>query len=122
MCKLQWNYITSLCSKGIITIEDLVEELLGEIEESTERSVESIIKINKTTWKIRASESIEVINEQTGVTIPEGDYETIGGFILSELGRIPDVGEKITTSNGLLTVSRATKSKIEEVRLVLKSG
>lgn len=105
---------------GIITIEDLVEELLGEIEESTERSVESIIKINKTTWKIRASESIEVINEQIGINIPEGEYETIGGFILSELGRIPDVGEKIAIGHGLLTVSRATKSKIEEVRLVFK--
>lgn len=106
---------------GIITIEDLVEELLGEIEESTERSVESIIRINKTTWKIRASEAIGLINEQIGLNLPDGDYETIGGFILTELGRIPDAGEKIAIENGTLMVSRSTKSKIEEVRIVLKS-
>jgi CBS domain containing-hemolysin-like protein len=103
---------------GLVTIEDLVEELFGEIEESTAKSKESIIRINKTTWKIRASEEIETINEQLDVKIPEGEYETVAGFIISELGRIPESGEKISIEDGAITVTRAAKNKVEEVRLV----
>lgn len=103
---------------GLVTIEDLVEELLGEIEESTENSEQPIIRINKTTWKIRASESIETINEQIGVNIPEGEYETLAGFILVELGRIPETGEKIALNDSLIMITRAGRNIIEEVRLV----
>jgi CBS domain containing-hemolysin-like protein len=103
---------------GLVTIEDLVEELLGEIEESTEKSEQPIIRINKTTWKIRASESIETINEQIGVNIPEGEYETLAGFILAELGRIPETGEKIALNDSLIMITRAGRNIIKEVRLV----
>jgi len=105
---------------GLVTIEDLAEELFGEIEESTEKSDQPLIRINKTTWKIKASESIEIINEQIHVSIPEGDYETLAGFILFELGRIPETGEKIALNDGSLMVTRASKNMIEEVRLVKK--
>ncbi len=107
---------------GLVTIEDLVEELLGEIEESTENSEQPIIRINKTTWKIRASESIETINEQIGVNIPEGEYETLAGFILVELGRIPETGEKIALNDSLIMITRAGRNIIEEVRLVKKES
>jgi putative hemolysin len=103
---------------GLITIEDLAEELFGEIEESMEKSDQTIIRINKTTWKIKASESIETINEQLMVKIPEGDYETLAGFILAELGRIPETGEKIALTDSSIMVTRASNNKIEEVRLI----
>ncbi|KAF5431346.1 Hemolysin, partial [Candidatus Methanophagaceae archaeon] len=103
---------------GLVTLEDLVEELLGEIEESTEKSDQPIIRINKTTWKIKASESIETLNEQINANIPEGDYETLAGYILSELGRIPESGEKIALKNGSIMVTRAGRNLIEEVRFV----
>ena len=103
---------------GLITIEDLAEELFGEIEESTVKSDQPVIRINKTTWKIRASEPIEVINELLEINIPEGDYETLAGFILSELGRIPETGEKIAIKDGSIMVTRASKNMIEEVRLI----
>jgi len=107
---------------GLVTIEDLVEELLGEIEESTKKSEQPIIRINKTTWKIRASESIEIINEQIGVNIPEGEYETVAGFILVELGRIPETGEKIALNDSLIMITKAGRNIIEEVRLVKKES
>jgi CBS domain containing-hemolysin-like protein len=103
---------------GFVTIEDLVEELFGEIEESTVKSDQPIIRINKITWKIRASESIEVINEMLEVNIPEGEYETLAGFILFELGRIPETGEKIALNDSSIMVTKATKNMIEEVRLI----
>jgi CBS domain containing-hemolysin-like protein len=103
---------------GLVTIEDLAEELFGEIEESTIKSDQPIIRINKTTWKIRASESIDAINELLDVSIPEGDYETLAGFILSELGRIPEAGEKIALNDSSIMVTIAGKNLIEEVRLI----
>ncbi len=106
---------------GIVTIEDLVEELFGEIRDSIDKSDKPITRINRITWKISGSESIEIINDQLGVNIPDGDYETIGGFILFELGRIPEVGERVTFKDGMITVSRSKKNRIEEVRLVKKS-
>jgi putative hemolysin len=106
---------------GIVTIEDLVEELFGEIVESIDKSDKPIIRINQITWKIRASESIEIVNDQLGIKIPDGEYETIGGFILFALGRIPKVGEKISFKDGIITVRRSTKKRIEEVRLVKKT-
>jgi CBS domain containing-hemolysin-like protein len=103
---------------GLVTFEDLAEELFGEIEESTVKSDQPIIRINKTTWKIRASESLETINEELEVDIPEGDYETVAGFILAELGRIPEVGEKIAIKSGSLMVTQASTNVIEEVRFI----
>ena len=103
---------------GLVTIEDLAEELFGEIEESLTKSDQPVIRINKTTWKIRASESIETINDQLGVNIPEGEYETLAGFILAELGRIPETGEKIALNESSIMVTRASKNLIEEVRLI----
>jgi CBS domain containing-hemolysin-like protein len=103
---------------GLVTIEDLAEELFGEIEESTIKSDQPIIRINKTTWKIRASESIDAINELLDVSIPEGDYETLAGFILSELGRIPEAGEKIALNDSSIMVTIAGTNLIEEVRLI----
>jgi CBS domain containing-hemolysin-like protein len=103
---------------GLITIEDLAEELFGEIEESTVKSDQPIIRINKTTWKIRASESIEIINELFDIEIPKGGYETLAGYILAELGRIPEVGEKIALKDCSIMVTQASKNMIEEVRLI----
>jgi len=103
---------------GLVTIEDLAEELFGEIEESTVKSDEPIIRINKTTWKIRASESIETINNALDLDIPEGEYETLAGFILSELGRIPEIGEKVALKDSSIMVTSAASNKIKEVRLI----
>jgi putative hemolysin len=103
---------------GIITIEDLVEELFGEIEESSGKSGSPIRRINKNTWRINAAEAVEFVNEQLAISIPEGEYETIAGFILSELGRIPRIGQKISLPDCTIMVSKTTRTKIIEIRLI----
>lgn len=106
---------------GIVTVEDLIEELFGEIEEASEKVTQPMVKINKTTWRINASESVDIINESLNVNIPDGEYETVAGFILSELGRIPESGEKIAINGGSIIVSKSSKSKIEQVRIVVRN-
>jgi len=103
---------------GIVTLEDVIEELFGEFEEASARSSAPIIRINKVTWKIRATLSVEVLNEQLNLGIPSGDYETIAGFILSKLNKIPEAGERIVLSDCTIIVTKADKKRIKEIRLI----
>ncbi len=105
---------------GIVTFEDLVEELFGEFDESNRQEIEPIVRVNQNTWKIQADEEIDVINEQLETNLPEGEYETIAGFVLARLGRIPESGEKIILKDCTIIVTIATPIKIIQVRLVKK--
>jgi len=106
---------------GLVTTEDLVEELLGEIDETTQSGINSIKKINKITWLIDATESIEVINDQLNLDLPEDDYETISGLILSQLGRIPVVGEQMVMQRCRIVIANAANNRIESVRIIKRN-
>jgi CBS domain containing-hemolysin-like protein len=106
---------------GIVTLEDVVEELFGEFEESSVRSTDSIIKINKTTWKMQGTQTIEIINNHLNLEIPAGEYETIAGFVLSKLNKIPLSGEKIYLKDCVIIVTKADKKRIKEIRLIKRN-
>ena len=103
---------------GLVTTEDLVEELFGEFDDSADNTLRSIKKINKITWEIDAAETIENINEQLNVDLPEDDFETIAGLILSQLRRIPTEGEQMVLHNCRFIIMKSQKNKIELVRLI----
>jgi putative hemolysin len=105
---------------GLVTTEDLIEELFGEFDDASDGIIETIKKINKNTWEIDATETIETINEQLKLNLPEENYETISGLVLSELGRIPEIGEQMIIHNCRIVISQAKRNKIEKVRLVKK--
>jgi CBS domain containing-hemolysin-like protein len=106
---------------GIVTFEDLVEELFGEFDESDRHVSEPLVRQNQNTWRIQGEVEIDVINEQLKIHIPEGDYETIAGFVIARLGRIPDTGEKIILKDCTVVVSNSTPTKVTQVRLIKKS-
>ena len=103
---------------GLVTTEDLIEELFGEFDDASVGFNETIKKINKNTWEIDAIETIETINDQLKLKLPEENYETISGLILSELGRIPEIGEQMVIHNCSLVITQAKRNKIEKVRLI----
>ena len=78
---------------GIVTIEDLLEEIVGNIQDEYDDEEEEIIEVNETTFTLDGTTDLEEVEELLGIEFPEGEYETIGGFMMSELGRIPDEGE-----------------------------
>lgn len=78
---------------GIITLEDLIETILGNIQDEYDDEQEEIIQLNDTTFKIKGSCDIEDVGEKLGITFSDEDYDTIGGFILYHLGRFPKDGE-----------------------------
>ena len=91
---------------------------MGEFDDASDGNIKTITKINKSTWEIDASETIDVINETIHVALPEDNYETIAGLVLSELGRIPEVGEQMVIHNCKIVVIQSQKNKIEKVRLI----
>ncbi|MBX3078773.1 MAG: HlyC/CorC family transporter [Cryobacterium sp.] len=101
---------------GVVTLEDLVEELVGEVADEHDRSRADVISFrNGVTFPgmLRPDELLD----RAGVSVPEdGPYETVAGFIMSELGRLPVVGDTVAIPSGELRVERLDGRRIDRVR------
>lgn len=93
---------------GIVTLEDLLEEVVGDIEDEREVVRPAIVAEPDGSFLVPGNTDIEDVEEATGWTLPQGDYETLAGFILDELGRIPHIGEEVEHSDLRITVTEAT--------------
>ncbi len=82
-------------SIGIVTREDLIEEIFGEIEDEYDEEESPVKESGANRWAVDASAEMDFLNESYGWNLPLGDYETIGGYMLTHLERIPVKGEKI---------------------------
>jgi len=104
---------------GIVTLEDILEELVGEItDEYEEIPAEPIKKIDNSTIEADARTYIDDINDQCELNLPEDeDYETIGGFVFSRLGYIPKTGESFDYENLKFTIISAEARSIKRVRI-----
>ena len=107
---------------GMITFEDLIEELVGEIRDEYDTEEKDWIKpLGKNTYLILGSVKLDDINEQLGTDLESEDYDSIGGYLIQQLGdRIPRTGDRVRTPGGItLTVQAMKKRRIDRVRLVL---
>lgn len=102
---------------GIITVEDIIEEILGEIRDEYDEEEKVSKKINETTYVFSGKVEIDRLNEEFDLGIPEGDYETIAGYIISELGRIPAQGEVFSIGLYTFTILRSDKTRVELIKL-----
>jgi len=106
---------------GIVTMEDIIEELFGDIKD--EYDVEEVIcrKISKDSYIISGKVEIDHLNDKYNLHIPIGDYETIAGFISDEIGHIPKPNETVTINNYVFLIIRAGQVRIDLVKLTLES-
>lgn len=104
-------------TSGIVTLEDILEEIFGEIrdEHDDERLLERQISPNE--YEFSARLEIDYLNEQYGLKISEGDYETLGGYIVAHHNSIPQNGEQLQIEGLTFTVLAATPTRVESVRL-----
>lgn len=104
---------------GVVTLEDLVEEIVGEVLDEHDRRRAGIVRTNDTIvfpGELRPDE----LRDRTGIRIPEGDvYDTVGGYIMSVLERIPTVGDVLQIDDGTLEVQRMDGRRVDRVRLTL---
>jgi CBS domain containing-hemolysin-like protein len=106
---------------GLVTIEDILEEIVGEIADEYEApEPEPIRRIDENTIEIDARVHIDELNEEMKVELPEDeDYDTVGGFVCSELGKIPAAGEELQYQNLRIHVLDAEERKINRLRVQL---
>jgi CBS domain containing-hemolysin-like protein len=102
---------------GIITIDDILEEIVGEIRDEYDTEEEMIVRLKNDQFLINGRMEIDQINEQLGLNLPRGSYETLGGFLLELFGHIPSQGEKVQYQNLTFTVLRASDRLIKEVKV-----
>jgi putative hemolysin len=106
---------------GIVTIEDLLEIIVGDIDDEYDTEPSPIRPERPGVWRIEARTSVERINAELGLQLPESDdYETIAGLLIEKLRRIPDRGEVLTIGGTQIEVIAATDRAIEAVRVTKK--
>ncbi len=108
---------------GLITVEDLIEELFGEIRDEYDDAEEKMIrKVQGNAFVLSGKVEIDILNEEHDLAIPEGDYETIAGYIMYKIGRIPLKGESFKIDNYTIMILRSDKTKIDLVKLTMEQN
>jgi magnesium and cobalt transporter len=99
---------------GLVTIEDVLEQIVGDIEDEhdTDDIEDNIINVSETKFRIRGITELEQVNETLGTNFADEDNDTLAGFILRKLGRVPHKGESITIGNILFEIQRADARQV----------
>lgn len=105
-------------TSGIMTVEDIVEELFGEIEDEHDTTDLLEEQLSENTYKFSARLEVDYINENYKLELPEGDdFETLGGLIMSQTGEIPEQDEEIRIANFLFQILEVSNNKIDLISL-----
>jgi putative hemolysin len=105
--------------EGIVTLEDLLEEIVGEIEDEFDLPDESIERLDDGRVRVHGTFPIDDFNEQFGVSLPIEDYHTLGGFVFGMLGRAPEPGDEVEHEGIRFTVLTVEGSRIERLEIEL---
>ncbi len=102
---------------GILTLEDIIEEIIGEIMDEYDLEQKLIIEHDDGSITVTARLDIEKLGDFLGIEFPEGSFESVGGFIISITGKVPEVNEKVYYKNLEMIIEAATSRKIDRVRI-----
>ena len=104
---------------GLLTLEDIVEELVGEIRDEYDDGEAAIRRIGEADWYyVPGSTRPDQLRSQVGIKLPDGEYETVGGFVMDHLGRIPRRGDRMEFEGWVLRVRRMEGRRVAEVELL----
>ena len=106
---------------GLITLEDILEEIVGEIHDEYDENEEDFVKeVGEREYIVEGSTNLDDLNDRLDLELTSEDYDSLGGFIIEHLDRLPEVGDSITTEEGIrLVVDTLDKNRIENVHVYL---
>ena len=108
-------------TSGLITLEDILEEIVGEIHDEYDENEEDFIKqIGEREYIVEGSTNLDDLNDRLDLDLTSEEYDSVGGFIIEHLDRLPEIGDGVTTEDGIhLVVEKLDKNRIESVHLYL---
>ena len=106
---------------GLVTLEDLLEEIVGEIRDEYDEDEENLIqKVEENQYLIEGSMKLDDVNDALGLSLHSEDYDSLGGLIIELLDRLPEEHEAVTTEDGIsLEVARIDKNRIDKVKMIV---
>ena len=104
---------------GLVTIDDLLEALVGDLEEDADDKTAPIIRRQPDLVTVKASMEIADFTQQTGLAVPEGDYHTLGGFVFHLLGKVPEPGDATVSDGYQYTIRKMQGRRIDEIDIEL---
>jgi len=104
-------------TEGLVTVEDIVEEIVGEVADEYDSSDLHIEQLSPNHFVVSGRMRLDDLNEQLKLRLSADEVDTIGGFLASQLGRIPKPGEKLTLQDLTLTARRVVRNRVLEVDL-----
>jgi putative hemolysin len=102
---------------GLVTLEDLLEEIVGEIQDETDRESPLLKQIDENTYDVSAMIDMEQLNEELGLELPINGVETLGGFVYEQVGQVPPVGEIVEADSITIEVVEVEGRRIRTLRV-----
>lgn len=102
---------------GILTLEDIIEEIIGEIMDEYDAEENLIVEHDDHSISVNARLDTEDLEDHLDIELPEGEFESVGGFVISLLGRVPAVGETVRFQNLEMEIEAANNRKIERIKI-----
>ncbi len=102
---------------GVVTVEDMVEEIVGEIRDEVEPHAGDIVKETSNTWIVAGNTALDQMTQQLKLDLESTDYSTVGGLLLARLGHVPKAGERLSLDGVVLEVLEASRRHVIKVRV-----
>jgi len=106
---------------GLVTIEDLIEEIVGEIQDEYDVEEKTIEKLGDDEALFDARVSVHDVNDTLGLLLTEGEYDTLGGLVYDQLGKIPAVGDEVRVNGACIRVLSISRQRIKKVRVKVEA-
>ncbi|MDR2941355.1 MAG: hemolysin family protein [Treponema sp.] len=106
---------------GIVSMEDIIEEIIGDIQDEFDQETEDVVELGKGIWLCDARVNLSALAEETNLDLPAGDFDTLGGFVFDLFGKIPVKNEKIEYKDYDFIIQEMDGHKINSIKIVTRN-